>query len=116
MQTLEQAVQARDVGMMRAQIGAENAAPGWGERAYEFLYNVARWNETFSPEAVTDAYNEWLEAPSNPKAWGPVYLRAVRAGIIERSTETYRRRYGHGSLGVLWRSKVFYPREQGALL
>lgn len=73
---------------------AEREIPGWSDIALHFLRNfAARQSELFTAEAVTKAAQEWgMAEPSNPRAWGGVYRRAIKAGII-RQVDCEGRRY-----------------------
>lgn len=102
--------------MLVAAINAECERPGWAEDALLFLREYARRHSKFSPEDVTDKAASFGLTARNLRSWGPVYRSAIREGLIEQTTEPYRRRFGHGSRGFLWRSKIFYPREQASLL
>lgn len=106
--TLANARAQRDAGIARTRKATDRRNPTWADVAYQYLERYARHHQLFTPEAVTDEAESWgLTAPSDKRAWGFIYLKAQRAGIIERSTEIYQRRFGHGSVGVKWRSKIF---------
>lgn len=106
--TLRAARAARDVGIERVTAATELRAPSWASVAYQYLALYARRHEYVNPELLYDEAMAWgLSAPKDARAFGGVYMRAVHRGLIERSDLTYQRRRGHGSVGVLWRSKVF---------
>lgn len=90
-------------GMAMAAQHAGAVEPGFSERAYRFLCWYARLDGApFSSEAVTELARETGIEPPDGRAWGAVFVRAAKAGVIKRSTETYQRARGHGSLGVKW--------------
>lgn len=98
--TIEAAMAAGNVGMMRA---AQAAGPAFAELADEFLIAFAvQADRPFSSEEVVAAAAAAGIARDESRAWGPVFLRAARAGIIRRSSEVYRRACGHGSVGLKW--------------
>lgn len=98
--TLDAALEQGRRGMALA---GERAGVTFSAEAFVFLTRFARTTERpFSSEEVTGlAATCGLMAP-DARAWGAVFQRAARAGVIRRSSETYRRRYGHGSVGVKW--------------
>lgn len=55
----------------------DHADPEWKEAAFAAVERVARARETFTPDDI------WVEVPKprEPRALGPVMLRARRAGI-----------------------------------
>lgn len=90
-------------GMQLAADRAEREEPGFQERAYRFLCWYAKLDDApFPAEAVTElALSTGIEPPDG-RAWGAVFQKAARAGVICRSSVTYKRAKGHGSLGVMW--------------
>lgn len=98
--TIEAAIEAGTIGMMCA---AQAAGPAFAELADEFLIAfAAQAVRPFSAEEVVAAAAAVGIDPDESRAWGPVFLRAARAGIIRRSSEIYRRTCGHGSVGLKW--------------
>lgn len=97
------AVLQRDIGMAQAEAHAERISPQWSLDAYAFLLDFAcRHDGTFTSEDVRRAAPAELDC-GVPKAWGPVFLRAARAGVIAKVG------YGiaqqrHASPTVLWRA------------
>lgn len=57
-----------------------NALPEWKDAAIETVYQVALRKWTF---ATDDIWAAGLEKPREPKAMGPVMLRAVKLGYCE---------------------------------
>ena len=98
--TIADAIAEGQRGM--AQAGGRAGAP-FSVDAFFFLDRFAKTSSRpFSSEEVTElAATKGLVAP-DARAWGGVFQRAARAGAIRRSTVTYRRRFGHGSVGVMW--------------
>ena len=78
----------------------------WPERAYETLawqINLRNYGDLFTAEeAVATCYNRGLIEPHDDRAWGGIFLRASRAGLIRKSAVTYRRVHGHGSPAFKW--------------
>jgi hypothetical protein len=73
----------RDAGMAAAAAAQERDGAGWAERAYRAIVIVA----LFKPEVhVDDVLAIFDEAPAHPNAWGAVWARAIRDGVIRRGT------------------------------
>jgi hypothetical protein len=72
----------RDAGMMTAAEAQERAAPGWAERAYQAIIAVARQRASVH---VDDVLQIFREPPEHPNAWGSVWQKAIRDGVITRS-------------------------------
>jgi hypothetical protein len=96
----------RDLGMARSLSHQSQVVPEWGELAYAFLVNYAREHASFISEDVATEYaRTTLPQVISPRAWGPVYQRAARAGIIAKDgygTATSR----HLSPCPRWRSRL----------
>jgi hypothetical protein len=103
------AIEARkqaDAGMKRAADHANETHSGWTDEAYSFLLSFARAHEFFISEDVSGAAKRSpLASPPTDRAWGGVYRRAAKAGIIVKDgTGISNRR--HGSVCPRWRSKI----------
>ena len=62
---------------------AEDAlSPGWADRAYQVIERIACRQAQVH---VDDVLAEFAEEPNHPNAWGQVWMRAIRAGIIRHS-------------------------------
>jgi hypothetical protein len=76
----------RDAGMAQAEA---NARPDFSAAAFAAIERVARQQVHVHIDAVLAAMAvTGAPAPHHPNAWGPVWLRAIRSGIIQRTTET----------------------------
>lgn len=94
-------------GMARALEHAEDVCPAWGDVAFAWLERYARRHERFQSEDVSDASIEYgLVQPPTLKAWGSIYVRAAKAGII-RKVGYVPSRYRHSSPTPEWASLVF---------
>ncbi len=100
------AVAARDAGMAQALDHANRVVEGWGDLAYLFLEKYAKEQRRFTSYDVRMAAKSWgLIMPITDKAFGPVFLRAAKQGIIRRAGyEQHPER--HASPTVLWESLV----------
>jgi hypothetical protein len=98
----------RDEAMDRV---ARGAGMQWNRDAYESLVGVARRKELFTSEDCRDELRARGHSDARePRAWGPVMMRAVRAGIIERTpmTTAYRSRSRHAAPNQrVWRSLIY---------
>jgi len=72
----------RDRGAARAAEAQDNAVPGWGDHAYDAIVLVAKRQTTVF---VDDVLKIFAVKPSHPNAWGAVWLRAIKANVIEHS-------------------------------
>lgn len=72
-------IAARDDGIARVD---ENADEVWKADAFEAVRRVASVKATFTPD---DIWKSGLRKPREPRALGPVMLRAIRAGLCERT-------------------------------
>lgn len=82
---VELAASLRDRGMSLAELGQDAKAPLWSERAYAALIRVARRQKTLFAD---DLRAELREPPVHCNAFGAVRLRAIRDGVIVRTSET----------------------------
>lgn len=96
-------------GMAQALDHADEVYGGWSEIAYDFLVRFARTrSEAFISEDVSGASKEDPTFPQPPtdRAWGSVYLRAAKSGVIVRAgTGKSRRR--HASICPAWKSLIY---------
>lgn len=99
---------ARDRGMNQALNSAERAYADWPEVAYHFLVGYAKYNQFFTGEQVVAASlrKRSFPQPADTRAWGAIYQRAQRDGLIVKSGTAPRHR-GHLAIGNVWRSLVF---------
>ncbi len=98
--TIDEAIAAGARGMQQAQAGA---GEWFSEQAFRFVqWYSATAAGPFPAEAVVEMARLHGLVTLEERAWGPVFMRAARASIIRRSSVTYRRAKGHGSLGVMW--------------
>lgn len=105
--TLDFARAARDDGMQRAIDHAESDAPGWSDVAFQFLRNYARTHEHFISEDVSDASRDWgMVQPPTDRAWGQIYRRAIKEGIIKQDGAGRSRRR-HASICPRWMSLIY---------
>lgn len=103
----DQACAQRDVGMELALEHAEAVNEGWKDEAYSFLVAFAKYNRDFISEDVSDAHvAAQLPQPPTKRAWGSLYRRAARDGVIEQCGMG-RSRLRHASICPRWRSRIF---------
>jgi hypothetical protein len=88
-------------GAERARAKAEEACPDFSARAYAFLADYAHQQGTrgtFSGESCTDAMKMAGIVPHDDRAFGSIYARAIRQGLI-RVVGYCARTKGHGTAG-----------------
>jgi len=99
---------AADDGMRRALEHAEAECKNWGDLAFRFLTLFCRRNLYFISEDVSAVSKKYgLLQPPTDRAWGAVYQRAARAGMMEQDG-TGRSKRRHHSICPRWRSKIYY--------
>lgn len=105
----EAARAARDDGIRRAAQHAEDVTPKWGDRAYavliDYLTKPPAFTDCFTSEQVRE-HGALLKLPDPPhlRAWGGVFQRAARAGVIVKTgTTTAKATNVHCSIIATWR-------------
>ena len=77
-----------DIGMALAEEKANNDKWGWSDDALHGLemYCLAHSDDQFLAEQVRAWVEEMgvVDAPENERAWGAVFKRAARLGVIHR--------------------------------
>jgi len=80
------AYQWAENGQMVALFNADSHSDGWSDRAYGYVVMYAQMNKgcEFMAENIRKfAYESGLDRPANERAFGPVMVRARKAGIIK---------------------------------
>lgn len=80
--TARQAMAARDIGMIEAEFAETLVNPDFAEVAYAAICHVARRQMEVH---VDDILRFCKIKPSHPNAWGAVWMRAIRDGVISRT-------------------------------
>lgn len=103
--TLDDAFKARDVAVAQVESKAEQHVAEFTVRAAVFVVEYLRAHGPTSGEDVTLACREAGIVPHDDRAFGAVYLRLSRSGLIEKAGMCARKR-GHGTGGGnIWRVK-----------
>lgn len=104
---MEGARKLRNVGMAKALTHAERMSAGWSDAAYLFLRRFAREHRQFISEDVSDESKRWgLTQPPTLRAWGPIYKRAAKQGVITIDGAG-RSRLRHASICPRWKSLIY---------
>lgn len=100
-----EAERRRDRGMALAAEAQERARHGWGQIAYEALIALARRQELIHVDDIVPL----VAPPEHPNAWGAVWLRALRAGVIEHTGQmrVSRQPQKHLHRYPLYRSRIY---------
>lgn len=107
---MAQALADREAGMKQAADHANETHGDWTGRAFDFLSQFARENQSFISEDVSDRSKEVdFPQPGTDRAWGSIYRRAVREEIIIQ-VGTGRSRRRHASICPRWGSLIFRGR------
>lgn len=106
----------RDRGMARATAHANADHRAWSELAYAFLVRYARTTATFAGYELIEAAKTAGAVPerrgskptdrSPDKAWGSIFVRAAKAGLIQRVGYA-QHPTRHGSPTPRWRSLIY---------
>lgn len=100
---------ARDAGMQQSLDHAEAVYEGWQDEAYRFLERYARSHAYFISEDVSDASKAAdMNQPPTDRAWGSLYRRAAKDGLIVQDG-CGRSRRRHASICPRWKSLLFHP-------
>lgn len=86
----EEAKAARDAGIQQAANNAEEAHENWGAAADEalrvFIAAKRGTGKAFTSEEVRNSIAAaGVPTPPHLRAWGSVFVRAARAGLIEKA-------------------------------
>lgn len=76
------ALRARDIGMVEAEFAETLVNPDFSEIAYAAICRAAR---SQCEVHVDDVLAICKVKPSHPNAWGAVWMRAIKDGVIERT-------------------------------
>lgn len=101
---------ARDAGIQAATDHADAVTPKWSDIAYGYLHDFACTAESFTSEDVrTAAYaTEAVPTPPNERAWGGVFMRAARNGVLLRDGyDTARDPKVHCNVVTRWKSLLY---------
>lgn len=93
-----------ELGMQRALERAERDHERWGEIAFEFLRRYAKAHAEFPGFFVTMASDAdpSFPQPENERAWGGIWKKAVRAGVVRDSGRTMPHPKRHGCKAIVW--------------
>ena len=99
-----EAIRARDAALAQVEV---HSAP-WRVVAFDALVAVARDRTTLSSEDVWARLAEWgVSPPPEPRAIGPVIVRAVREGVlVHDGYENSTKREHHRDVQSRYRSLV----------
>lgn len=83
---IEYAKKARDRGIERAENHANQVHESWSDKAYALLKEFIRIQPktSFLAEDFRMSVTDLLPAPPHNRAYGGIFMRAAKAGLIER--------------------------------
>lgn len=79
--------------------GHKAVMPTFSEQAYAFVVEYIKVHGPISGELVTNAAKQAGIRPSDDRAFGPIYARALREGLVQVIGTTIRTK-GHGTGGA----------------
>lgn len=98
--TFDEAIAGRDEGMTRV---SRKAGHAFAEQAERFVVIYLRQHNEAPGERITNACKEAGIRPHDDRAFGPVYMRLIRQGLIVKCG-TCKRLKGHCTAGGnIWR-------------
>jgi len=74
----------RDIGISQSMENADNQSNKWTYYAYQFLLNYIKSHKEFMAEDVRIASEGIVEIPPSNRAWGGVFVKAVKSDLIKR--------------------------------
>lgn len=105
---LDDAIAARDAAMNQVAANNEEHNAGWQRLALAFMRQFCRTHASFFPWEVGEAFDRMgYVQPTDPRAWGQVYRKAAKEGLIKRSTETAQHPYRHATMTLGWNSLIY---------
>lgn len=88
----------RDRALVRVESKANRTCPNFTDRACTFVEQYLRRHGEASSEVVTNACRSAGIIPHDDRAFGAVYMRLSRAGVIVKTGQCIRKK-GHGTAG-----------------
>ena len=76
--------QLRDIAIFQSMENADKQNYKWTYYAYQFLLNYIKSNKEFMAEDVRIASGGIVPEPPNKRAWGGIFVKAVKSGLIKR--------------------------------
>ena len=74
----------RDIGISQSMENADKQCNDWTYYAYQFLLNYTKSNKEFMAEDVRIESKGIVEEPPSKRAWGGIFVKAVKSGLIKR--------------------------------
>lgn len=106
--TLREAKANGEKGIKRVEKNAREFDPVFASNAFGFIPAFLSWqpDRKASGEVISDECVKKGIIPHDMRAFGPVFQKLVKAGIIEKTGETCLRKRGNGTTGGnIWRLK-----------
>jgi hypothetical protein len=103
-----ESIEVTQQAIQHAEDGQEKRSPGWKDQAYAYLKTFAQFSPEFTAEDVRHAADDVVPAAKEPRAWGGIFQRASREGLIK--TVNYvpmKAAHSHRKPTPLWQSQIF---------
>lgn len=98
-----QGKELRDIGIAKSENNANSKNENWSFRAYWFLLQYIRNHNEFMAEEVRTASRGKVPQPPSNRAWGSVFVKAVKSGKIKRKGyKTVSNPKAHRTPATLW--------------
>jgi len=93
----------RDAGIKQSMETAEKNQENWTQIAYQFLLNYIKSNKEFMAEDVREASEGIIQSPPSKRAWGGIFVKAVKSGLIKRKGfKNVKNAKAHCTPATLW--------------
>lgn len=93
----------RDIGISQSMETAEKHQENWTHFAYQFLLNYIKSNNEFMAEDVREASEGIIQSPPSKRAWGGIFVKAVKSGLIKRKGfQNVRNANAHMAIATKW--------------
>ncbi len=105
-QRLQESREARNEAMARVERASD---PDWAEIMLTAVYEVCKSKSEFSADDVFELSDSWnVERPREARAFGPVMMRAKKAGYCSKVNKVVesRRKELHASPLQVWESSI----------
>ena len=95
----------RDASIRIAEDHANEVKPRWSDTAYEFLLSYIKTKDQFMAEDVRKASYGIVPTPPSNRAWGAIFVRATKSGLIRRiGFKNVKNPLAHCTPATLWQT------------
>lgn len=93
----------RDIGINQSLNNANKQTKNWSDKAFQYLLDYIETNKEFMAEDVRIASEGIVEIPPSARAWGGIFVKAVKLKIIKRKGfKNVKNAKAHSTPATLW--------------